>query len=230
MPEFDNDEELLWLQKRMDAKDGRAFHIMGCHYRRGDIVSQDKVKALDLWFKGVEHGSVECHASIATAYTPNCGVEVDGVDADMKKALVHWELAAIGGHVQARDNLGLLEMKNGNNRRGMKHFIIAAESGLDRALDLVREGYKRGDVTKDEFAKTLRAHKESGESMQSEQRSMVANGRDYERGVKNGKDMSTEHRAMYRAEIQRLSRAQGMNVSDEELDAMAAAMMSNVNI
>ena len=43
----------------------------------------------------------------------------------------------------------------------MKHFMIAAKAGFDLSLKEVGEGYKRGHVTKDEYAQTLRAYKAS---------------------------------------------------------------------
>jgi hypothetical protein len=52
----------------------------------------------------------------------------------------------------------------------MKHYMIAARGGLDNSLKKVGEGYKAGHVTKDEYARTLRAHKQATEEMKSEQR------------------------------------------------------------
>jgi len=54
--------------------------------------------------------------------------------------------------------------------RAMKHFIIGARSGFDESLKAVGEGYKAGQVTKDEYANTLRAYQDSREDMKSEPR------------------------------------------------------------
>ena len=48
--------------------------------------------------------------------------------------------------------------------------MIAANSGCHKSLKSVGEGYKEGLVTKDEYAKTLRACKDSIDEMKSEQR------------------------------------------------------------
>ena len=56
----------------------------------------------------------------------------------------------------------------------MKHFMIAAKAGFDLSLKEVGEGYKRGHVTKDEYAQTLRAYKASQDEMKSEQRTKAA--------------------------------------------------------
>ena len=52
----------------------------------------------------------------------------------------------------------------------MKHFMIAANSGCDKSLKSVGEGYKEGLVTKDEYTMTLRAYKDSMDEMKSDQR------------------------------------------------------------
>ena len=53
--------------------------------------------------------------------------------------------------------------------QAMKHFMIAAKAGCDDSLKMVG-GYKRGHVTKDEYASILRAHKNSRDEMKSQQR------------------------------------------------------------
>ena len=49
-----------------------------------------------------------------------------GVERDMKKAKHYWELAAIGGNVRARYNLGCLEENTGKMRIALKHYMIVA--------------------------------------------------------------------------------------------------------
>ena len=58
----------------------------------------------------------------------------------------------------------------GNHNRAMKHWIIGAKAGGDESLDSVKKGYMRGDVTKEDYASCLRAHKESQDEMKSVQR------------------------------------------------------------
>jgi len=55
----------------------------------------------------------------------------------------------------------------------MKHFMIAARAGCDTSLKEVGEGYKVGHVTKDEYARTLRAYQETSIEMKSTQRSIA---------------------------------------------------------
>ena len=76
----------------------------------------------------------------------------------------------MGGHVDARYNLGVEELKKGNIHRAMKHWIIAARAGHVRSLDAVKEGFTVGDVTKDVFASTLRAYQKRQDEMKSDER------------------------------------------------------------
>ncbi|KAL7523815.1 hypothetical protein ACHAXR_000343 [Thalassiosira sp. AJA248-18] len=78
--------------------------------------------------------------------------------------------AAMGGGVTARHNLGVFEMNAGNMNRAMKHFMISASYGYDDSLKEIKTGFSDGHVTKDDFEKSLRAHKESKDEMQSDQR------------------------------------------------------------
>ena len=46
-----------------------------------------------------------------------------GGEIDKKKAKYYYELAAMGGHVKARHNLGALEITDGNIDRAFKYVI-----------------------------------------------------------------------------------------------------------
>ena len=98
----------------------------------------------------------------------------EGVEEDHNEAAYYYKLAAIGGHEVARHILGILEEVNGNFDRAMKHYIIGARSGDDKSLKEIGKGYKYGLVTKDEYASTLRAHKECQDRMKSAQREEAA--------------------------------------------------------
>jgi len=150
-------------KKRMETNDAEAFLSLGCHYHEGGMGSpQDLEKATGLWLQAAELGSIHAHARLGQAY--NNG---DVVEQDMKKAKHHWERAAMGGHVQSRHNLGVLET---NKYRAKKHFMIAARAGCDDSLKMIRDGFMAEYVTKEEYEKTLRAHKDSQDEMQSDWR------------------------------------------------------------
>ena len=80
----------------------------------------------------------------------------------------YYECAAMKGEVEVRYNLGVLEFNEYNDGRAMKHWMIAAAAGHDDALKQLRSyGFMEGHVTKEEYEKALRAHKDSQDAMDS---------------------------------------------------------------
>eukprot|EP00956_Cyclotella_meneghiniana_P032839 scaffold91708_cov28-Cyclotella_meneghiniana.AAC.1 len=92
----------------------------------------------------------------------------------MKKAVHHWQIAAMMGNMQARHNLGCAEAKNGNYNRAMRHFMISAMCGDEDALNDIKEGFRSGHVTKQDFEKALRDYQASCDETKSEQRDKAA--------------------------------------------------------
>jgi len=155
------------FKKRMKLNDADAFYHLGLEYRNGNKgLPQDYEKAIELYSKAAELGSLRADYNLAVLY-----MKGQVTEQDMDKAIHHYEQAAIGGHEVARYILGMLEEEDGNLDRAMKHFVIAAKSGEERSLKKVGEGYKDGHVTKDEYASTLRAYQHSCDEMKSEDRS-----------------------------------------------------------
>ena len=171
LPNVSSDKELVQrMEKRTKMNDANACCNLGCGYRQEFWGLTRNVKVeLELLNKAVELGNLEAHLFIATAYQNG-----DSVEKDMEKAIYHWELAAIGGHEIARHNLGWAEQQKGNMQRAMKHHMISARGGYDDSLKQVGIGYKRGYVTKDEYASTLRAYQSTLDKMRSEQRTLSA--------------------------------------------------------
>ena len=56
----------------------------------------------------------------------------------------------------------------------MKHWAISAEAGHDGSLAMIKEGYVAGCVTKDMFAKALRAHKSAKDETNTPHREEAA--------------------------------------------------------
>ena len=110
-------------------------------------------------------GDVQAHQQLGHMY-----VEGKGVEADMKKAIYHWEEAAIGGHPNARSNIGIIERRHGRLKRAVKHYIIAANQGLDIAVEQLKMCYVKKMVSKDEFEEALRAYQRAVDATKSTQR------------------------------------------------------------
>ena len=152
------------LMKRVEANDPVALQQLGSiHFKEGDFKS-----ALEYFTKAAELGDVTAHYQLSVMYKDG-----EGVEQDEKKKIYHLEQAAIGGDPGARFNLACYEWNNGQYKRAIKHFIIAANFGHDDAMKELKLGYRDGLVSKDDFASTLRAHKAAVDAMRSPQRDVV---------------------------------------------------------
>ena len=98
------------VEKRVEAGDAYAIYNIGLMYQKGKHgYPQDYTKALELWHRAGELGLTDAYYCVGIAYERG-----DGLEIDEKKANHYYELAAIGGCVGARHNLGLVEYKTGN--------------------------------------------------------------------------------------------------------------------
>jgi len=155
---------------------------------------QNYAKALELWQRAEELGSIVSYYNIGNAYHTG-----RGVGRDDEKARHYWELAAMLGHVVARHNLGDLESsvlfgtcshgeghvearrnlaayEEGRGRldRALKHCMIAAECGNKDSLNAVQSLFKAGRATKDDYTKALRAYQTYIDGIKSAQRDEAA--------------------------------------------------------
>ncbi len=154
--EFDKDEI-----KRAEANDPVALrHQGGKRQLKGDYEG-----AVNYFTKAAELGDMTAHCGLAKLY-----LEGEGVELDMKKAVHHFEEAAIGGHPRARYMLGCIVGANGNKEKAAKHFIIAAKQGHDEALKFVKKSFLDGAVSKEDYASALRGHQAAVDATKSAQR------------------------------------------------------------
>ena len=170
-PEARSEGEIVKrMKERAEANDAIAIHTLGCRYRNGEYgLPQDYGKAMELWHRAGELGYAASYFNIAQAYRNG-----EGVERDMKKAKHYYELAAMGGDVISRHNLGATEWNAGNMDKAVKHFMISAGTGDDDSLTKIRDCFMNGYATKDDFEKTLRAHKDAKDEMKSDQRDEAA--------------------------------------------------------
>ena len=146
------------------------MHSMFWQDGRGEMgMPQDYPEANELYLRAGELGCAEAYYKLGNSYYNG-----RGVDMDKKKGKHFFELAAMNGDVVARYNLGCMEGMAGNHHRAYKHYIIAAKAGYKPSLDNMKVGYKRGIVTKDEYANTLRAYQERQNEMKSDERDTIA--------------------------------------------------------
>ena len=172
------EEEVERVNKLMEKGNGDAFYVLAGHYANGLIgVRQDWAKANELLLKAGELGCAAAYFNLGNSYDVGSGVEVD-----KKKAKYYYELAAMNGGIQARHNLGCSEGMAGNYQRAYKHLVISAMAGNKPSLDDVKDGYMHGDVTKDQYANTLREYQKSQDEMTSEARDKALTARNQRTG------------------------------------------------
>ena len=166
------DEELIrQFEKRTELNDFYAIYSMGCYYAQGENgLSQNDAKALELFHRAGDLGCADAHFNLGLIY--NRGIL--GVEMNKKKAIHYWELAAMEGHVTARNRLGETEGLTGNKDRALKHFMIAARDGNLRSLENIKTMYKNGYTTKEDYAKALRSYQAYLDEIKSEQRDKAA--------------------------------------------------------
>ena len=166
-PDATSDEEnVKRVKKLIAAENAQAFSQLARCYFRGIMgMPQDMTKANELYLRAGELGCAKGYYNLGLSYDDG-----EGVEMDKKKAKHYFELAAMKGDIDARHNLGCVELDAGNGHRAYKHFIIAAKAGDKGSLDEVKEGFMNGMITKDEYANTLRAHQPRQDEMQSDDR------------------------------------------------------------
>ncbi len=155
MREEDVDKSLM---KRVAANDRVALCVLGKRLQQNG----DYDGAIKYLTKAAELGDAGAHFNLAYLYSHG-----EGVEKDDTKGLFHLEEAAISGHPNARHNLAFREGEIG---RSLKHWIIAANLGFDESINKLKECYKDGCVSKEDFAAALRAHHVAVKAMKSPQR------------------------------------------------------------
>ena len=165
------DEEIMErVMKRVEMGDAQAIHNLGCHYDDGTYgMPQDMDKALELWHQAGELGHAAAYCNIGNVYWYG-----NGVERDAKKATHYYELAAIGGSEEARYNLGCDDGNAGNMDRALKHFMIAVGGGHNDSLTQIKQLFMKGQATKDDFAKSLKAYQAYLSEIKSNDRDKAA--------------------------------------------------------
>ena len=167
-PPCSNEEIIKRYEDRAVLNDATAMYILGVYYSTGkEELPQDHAKALELWHRAAELGYADANCRIGYAYI--CG---SGVDVDKKKAMHYWELAAMGGNVHARYNLGAYEGRAGNVDRALKHYMIATKDGCVESLDSIKRlGHEGTEV---DLYKAVQYHLEYLDDIRSDQRDEAA--------------------------------------------------------
>ena len=167
MPHPDDDASALaMIQKRVDKGDAEAIKHLGDKYYFGGLgLTKDFPRAVELWKEAAELGSVDAHYSLGDAYYNG-----DGVEVDKARSIRFCQEAAMKGHVESRNNLGLLEIHEGNCELAVLHWVISANMGYEKSLHNIKETFLQGLTTKAWYAEALKGYGDAVEEMKSPQR------------------------------------------------------------
>ncbi|EJK54385.1 hypothetical protein THAOC_25992 [Thalassiosira oceanica] len=162
----DDASALVMVQKRVSKGDSEAIAYLGEPHFRGTLgMAKDVPRAIELWMEAAELGSVYAHYQLGGMYYTG-----DGVEEDKPRGIHHWQQAAMKGHVQSRNNLGAAEDENGNYELAVQHFMISAKMGNEQSLDNIKDMFKKGLATKQQYAEALIGYRDSVEETKSPQR------------------------------------------------------------
>ena len=161
-------------EEQMRKGDGKAAYNLALKYRDGDTekrIPQDEAKSLEL----LHHAADDLGFSPAMATLG--GMYLGGEDVaavDETKGRKYLEDATKIGNVRARFILGGIESEEGNIDIAVRHWKLAAAAGEEFSVKMLWKCFSKGALEKSELEKTLRAHKEACDSMNSEERERCA--------------------------------------------------------
>ena len=164
-PTPDASQALAMTQERVAAGDPAAIYSLGHGYQYGNRkhgVEKDVPRAVKLLERAAELGEYRAHYNLAILYR-----EGTDVKKDMAKAIIHFEAAAMGGYVAARNVLGYVENHDGNSDLALQHWMISAKLGDQDSLNMVKDLLLSGDATKADYAAALRGYQDATRKCQA---------------------------------------------------------------
>lgn len=168
------EEYLRQLEVRASLGDYEACDELGTSYADGGIKGAqiDKIKSLHYFILAAELGSEAACAKIASKLEKGMGVPVD-----KSKAALFYKIGALRGHIISRWCVAMAEYDHGNHEVGIRHFKIAAEAGMQPALDELKKIFSANGklpgkefISKEELDTIYRMCHEAQEDIKSEER------------------------------------------------------------
>ena len=157
---------LAMIRKRVDAGGPAAIYFLGSQYERGWCgLEKDVTRAVELLERATELEVEDAHFNLGVLYDKGAEVE-----KDTAKAIMHYEAAAMCGHVSARYNLGCKDYNKGNHDLALQHWMISAKLGHEVSLNNVKSFFKKSLATKADYAAALRGYQNAVDEMSSPDR------------------------------------------------------------
>ena len=159
-------DALAMLQARVAMKDSEAIYYLAQKYFYGHLgLQKDMRRAIELFTESAELGSIQALYNLGHVYDRG-----EGVGQDEAKAAEFWTKAAMQGCVEARHNLGNHEWRKGNHDCAVRHVLISAKMGSRVSLEVIRDYFKAGNATKEQYVEALRGYQDAVEVTKSHDR------------------------------------------------------------
>ncbi|EJK57056.1 hypothetical protein THAOC_22944 [Thalassiosira oceanica] len=164
-----------------------ALYSLGNAYDYGKGVQQDMTTSVEFFTKAAMQGHAEsrkehyspparggrrgslrmldAHFDLGNAYRQGHGVQQDNA-----KGAEFYTKAAMQGHAESRYNLGYIEALRGNHNRAVRHWLITAKMGDKPSLEAIKNTFKAGFATKEQYAEALKGYQDAVEKMKSHDR------------------------------------------------------------
>ena len=166
--EYNDERRVKQVMKLADAGHHDALEWIALTYFKGEMgLRQDKAEGLKWYRRAVEAGNGKAAYSLGYCYWQG-----DGVDKDCDKAMEYFSKAADHGYVPAFFVMGSILVQKGDIEEGVLNIRKAAVCGLcdENLFGVLRNGFRDGFITKEEYAVTLRGNQTACNEMKSEAR------------------------------------------------------------
>ena len=148
--------------------DAVAICNMGIAYLEGMYgLQRNMKKGVELIVRAAELGSPLAYSCLMTYYLDG----INGFEKNTTKFVYYAELAAKGGNLRARHNLGLYMARCGDLFSAARHLEISARGGEEESLETIRKSLLATDlISEEQYSEIERAHKATLDSMSSDNR------------------------------------------------------------
>ncbi|EJK44193.1 hypothetical protein THAOC_37290 [Thalassiosira oceanica] len=162
----DDASMLAMVQKRVNKGDAAAIFFLGGKYYYGELgLAKNVSRAIELFTEAAELGSLDAYYELGVMYYTGKGAE-----EDKPRGIHHWQQAAMKGDTESRHNLGVAEFQYGNYQLAVQHYMISAKMGFEPSLNAIKDMFKKGRATKEQYAEALLGYRDAVEEMKSPQR------------------------------------------------------------
>ena len=167
-------EEFVQIEARCQMNDHVALSVLGTIYETGGHgKTKDDLKALDCFIRAAELGSACACGYIGKLYFEGDG----GLAVHKERAALFRRIGALRGDIYSRNNIACSEYNLGNHEIAIRHWKIAAETGMQESLDALKEIFNADGktpgkefISKDEMDTVYRSGHEAQMEVKTEER------------------------------------------------------------